>query len=123
MICIRSIVGEVVPGAWTSVNRRASGNWRQRISRHFSPPRMPVSQSWTRAIFMAVAFRRRDSAGLYLVLGGTSLSVVKGVVLQCFHAPRPSGRATHGGSAPEGIVRIIATAAAGKKARRRRELP
>src|ERR1700723_3502909 len=44
---------EVEPRRWIRVWRVASGKARQRTSRHFSPPRIPVSQSWT------IATRRR----------------------------------------------------------------
>src|SRR5512144_2349892 len=49
----RSITGDTEPGTWTSVNRSASGNSSQKTSRQRSPPRIPVSQSWTSATRMA----------------------------------------------------------------------
>ncbi len=48
-IVIASIVGLSAPRRWIKVCRTASGKARQRTSRHFSPPRMPVSQSCTSA--------------------------------------------------------------------------
>ena len=50
----RSIVGETLPGTCTSVKRSASGKSSQNTSRQRSPPRMPVSQSWTRATLTAL---------------------------------------------------------------------
>jgi hypothetical protein len=41
----RSIVGDTVPGTWSSVKSGAFGKSSQKTSRHRSPPRMPVSQS------------------------------------------------------------------------------
>src|SRR5262245_13860740 len=55
MIRRRSMTGETEPGTWSSVNRSASGNSSQKTSRQRSPPRIPVSQSCTRATFMAQA--------------------------------------------------------------------
>src|SRR5580765_6884363 len=49
----RSTTGETEPGTWTSVKRAASGNSSQNASRQRSPPRIPVSQSWTSATRMA----------------------------------------------------------------------
>src|SRR5258706_15872544 len=43
------MIGETLPGTCSSVNRSASGNSSQKTPRHRSPPRMPVSQSCTRA--------------------------------------------------------------------------
>ena len=45
----RSITGLTLPGTCRSVKSGASGNSSQKTSRQRSPPRMPVSQSWTRA--------------------------------------------------------------------------
>src|SRR5512147_1232894 len=45
----RSMTGDTVPGTWRRVNRSASGKISQNTSRQRSPPRIPVSQSWTRA--------------------------------------------------------------------------
>ena len=47
-----SIIEETFPGIWSKVNKSAVGYSSQIISRHFSPPRIPVSQSWTIAIFI-----------------------------------------------------------------------
>src|SRR5579859_4260096 len=44
------MAGETEPGTWTSVNSDASGNRSHKTSSAFSPPRIPVSQSWTNAI-------------------------------------------------------------------------
>src|SRR3954463_14194817 len=49
----RSIVGDTDPGTWTSVKSSASGNRSHRTSSAFSPPRIPVSQSWTKASLKA----------------------------------------------------------------------
>src|SRR4051794_25736231 len=49
----RSIAGDTDPGTWTSVKSSASGNRSHRTSSAFSPPRMPVSQSWTNASLKA----------------------------------------------------------------------
>src|SRR5574338_411138 len=46
-----SIRGEVEPGTWTSVKSSASGNIPAISSSTRSPPRRPVSQSWTRTTF------------------------------------------------------------------------
>src|SRR5215468_6293353 len=43
------MVGETLPGACTTVKRSASGKSSQKTSKHFSPPRIPVSQSCTSA--------------------------------------------------------------------------
>src|SRR6185295_15448890 len=48
-----STTEETEPGTWTSVKRSASGNSSQNTSRQRSPPRIPVSQSWTSATRMA----------------------------------------------------------------------
>src|SRR5215831_10898876 len=45
-----SMTGDTLPGTCSRVKRDASGNSSHRTSRHRSPPRIPVSQSWTRAI-------------------------------------------------------------------------
>src|SRR5258705_5386930 len=58
----RSMVGDTEPGVWSRVKTGASGNSSQKTSRHRSPPRIPVSQSWTRATFM-VTRRPAASAG------------------------------------------------------------
>src|SRR4029453_5556918 len=44
-----SMTGLTVPGTCRSVKSGASGNSSQNTSRQRSPPRIPVSQSWTRA--------------------------------------------------------------------------
>jgi len=44
-IAIRSIAGVTLPGTCSKHNNGAPGNWRQTGSKHFSPPRIPVSQS------------------------------------------------------------------------------
>src|SRR5688572_3266730 len=41
--------GQTEPFTWSRVKIGASGNSRASESRTFSPPRMPVSQSWTSA--------------------------------------------------------------------------
>jgi len=51
MIFIFPIAGETVSGTASRQYKLAWGKWRQAISRHFSPPRMPVSQSCTSATF------------------------------------------------------------------------
>src|SRR5260370_28020737 len=43
------MIVETLPGTCSNVKRSASGNSSQNTSRHRSPPRMPVSQSWMRA--------------------------------------------------------------------------
>src|SRR5712692_2215943 len=43
------MVGETLPGTCTKVKRSASGKISQKTSKHFSPPRIPVSQSCTSA--------------------------------------------------------------------------
>src|SRR5882724_8560361 len=58
----RSMVGDTEPGMWSRVKTGASGNSSQKTSRHRSPPRIPVSQSWTSATFM-VTRRPAASAG------------------------------------------------------------
>ncbi len=45
----RSITGLTLPGTCSRVKSGASGNSSQATSRQRSPPRIPVSQSWTRA--------------------------------------------------------------------------
>src|SRR5262245_6895932 len=57
----RSMTGETEAGTWSNVNRSASGNSSQKTSRQRSPPRIPVSQSCTRATFMAQAPARRSA--------------------------------------------------------------
>ena len=44
-----SISSETVPGKWKSVKRSARGKISRMASRTFSPPLIPVSQSWTTA--------------------------------------------------------------------------
>src|SRR6266508_4510180 len=56
----RSMTGATEPGTWSRVKRSASGNSSQNTSRQRSPPRIPVSQSCTKATFMA----RRLGGGL-----------------------------------------------------------
>ena len=46
----RSIVALTLPGTCRSVKSGAWGNSSQTASRQRSPPRMPVSQSWTSAM-------------------------------------------------------------------------
>ena len=58
----RSMVGDTEPSVWSSVKTGASGNISQKASRHRSPPRIPVSQSWTSATFMAAPARRCQRA-------------------------------------------------------------
>src|SRR5512132_4130997 len=53
MIRRRSMTADTLPGTWTSVKRSAAGNSSQNTSRQRSPPRIPVSQSWTNATRMA----------------------------------------------------------------------
>src|SRR5215472_344027 len=55
------MTGATEPGAWTRVNRSASGKSSANTSRQRSPPRMPVSQSWTSATRTGVA--RRSARG------------------------------------------------------------
>src|SRR5215471_6361663 len=57
----RSITVETEAGTWSNVNRSASGNSSQKTSRQRSPPRIPVSQSCTKATFMAQAAARRSA--------------------------------------------------------------
>src|SRR5712692_7666838 len=59
----RSIVSDTEPGTWRSVKRSAAGKSSQKTSRQRSPPRMPVSQSCTRATLMAGRPRARPSGG------------------------------------------------------------
>src|SRR5689334_7469153 len=58
----RSMVGDTDPGIWSRLNSGASGNSSQKTAKRRSPPRIPVSQSWTSATFMAPS-ARRASAG------------------------------------------------------------
>ena len=53
-IRMRSIRSDTDPGTWISVKSVASGKSSQNTSRHRSPPRIPVSQSWTSATRMPV---------------------------------------------------------------------
>src|SRR5215813_2668047 len=61
MIRRRSMMGETEAGTWSNANRSASGNSSQKTSRQRSPPRIPVSQSCTRATFMAQAPATRSA--------------------------------------------------------------
>ena len=61
---LRSIAGDTDPFTWTSVNSSASGKRSQSASRIFSPPRMPVSQSWTNASFKSQLSRLNSQASL-----------------------------------------------------------
>src|SRR5258705_8887874 len=45
------MTGETLPGTCRRVKRSAEGNSSPNTSRQRSPPRMPVSQSWTSATF------------------------------------------------------------------------
>ena len=49
----RSMPADVEPGTCSSVKMSASGYSSPMASRTFSPPRIPVSQSWTMAVVMA----------------------------------------------------------------------
>ena len=44
-----SMIGDTLPGTCSRVKRSAWGKSSQKTSRQRSPPRIPVSQSWTRA--------------------------------------------------------------------------
>src|SRR6185369_841017 len=56
----RSMVALTLPGTWSSVKSGASGNSSQATSRQRSPPRIPVSQSWTRAMRGAATVAARQ---------------------------------------------------------------
>src|SRR5262245_63488005 len=64
----RSIDGDTDPGMWTSVNNSASGKRSHSTSSARSPPRMPVNQSWTKAIFMTEGGGGLDSRRLVINL-------------------------------------------------------
>src|SRR5262249_28651646 len=53
--------GATEPGTWSNVYRSASGKSSQKTSRQRSPPRIPVSQSCTRATLMAQAAATRSA--------------------------------------------------------------
>ncbi len=57
--------GATEPFTWRRVKMGASGKSRARERRTFSPPRIPVSQSWTRATFSSwpPRWRARDARG------------------------------------------------------------
>jgi len=46
------MVADTDPGTCSRVNNSAAGYRSQSTSSTFSPPRIPVSQSWTKAIFI-----------------------------------------------------------------------
>src|SRR5437588_3794914 len=64
---------ETEPGLWKSVRSVALGQRRQSGSRHFSPPRMPVSQSWTRVTREVKCASMRRPPRLWSLAGGHGL--------------------------------------------------
>ena len=88
----RSMVGDTEPGAWSRVKMGAVGNSSQKTSRHRSPPRILVSQSWTSATFM-VGRRPAASAGRrHLPLAPVREEILESPLEGNLHFPLDLGR-------------------------------
>lgn len=64
-----SISGDIAPVLWSNVKMGASGYSSHNTSRHFSPPLIPVNQSWTKATFMGLNIQNLERGRKYVYSG------------------------------------------------------
>src|SRR5712691_10068580 len=81
------MIGETAPRTCRRVKRSASGKSSQKTSRHRSPPRIPVSQSWTSATLMAGAGGARSARGGPGPLAPVAQQVPQGALEGDLHLP------------------------------------